>query len=258
MGKGIIFVSSALAATAGLFVFAACSDSESSTFDEKDSGFDETIGHFDPDTGGSPSDDGGGLPPPPACEVTIAQQYEPTWNAPAAKQDVCAEGDAAGYFDACIATLGASDGPAKCKAWTDAHAACAACIEPENNSGPVQWYKSRNLARPNIAGCIALEYGEECGKAFSDSVMCRRDACLGCIPEPGLACPTCESRFETCLSQAGSNGVCSSYRNVQESTCQGYRDAGSPALECLPKTLQTGQETPKEHLTRLVGFFCGP
>ena len=37
-------------------------------------------------------------------------------------------------------------------------------------------------------------------------------------------------------------GICKSYETAQSTACQGYKNAGSPALECFPKARESVQD----------------
>ena len=133
---------------------------------------------------------------------------------------------------------------------------CAACIEATDQSGPIQWHDVGADARlyftVNVAGCLAIEQGttgaSDCGGSYNAAVQCSRSSCEKCLATGGTF-----TQFSNCQKDVQSQGVCKSYENAQSEACQGYKDAGSAALDCFP-----GQNEQQDaFFERVEGIFCG-
>lgn len=249
MEKRLPFVCVALGCALG--GLAACSDKKESTFPEEtvDTGFVSPPGSFAVDAGRD-AGDGGKI----ECKPGVADTYVPAWTAPTAAA-ACSAADLAAYYETCIASLGADGGATACEAWrTDAaHGTCAACIEPADGSGPIQWHRDRYYQTLNVAGCIAIQQAAlgagDCGGVYHAAVQCKRDACDACFDTEGATFKD----FQACQSAAGSLDACASYESAVGTACAGYKDAGSPALECFPR----GGEGQAAHFVRVMGITCG-
>ncbi len=246
-GRALFFASF----TAVTFVLAAvaCDDEQSSKFEET------------PDAGGADSS------PPPSFEepnkneeaggpVTCdpaAPSNADVWKAPK-KQQACTAKQLSDYYDACLTTPGPDAGD-PCKTFKDAdpsNKTCSDCIEPTDNSGPVQWHRDRLFYTVNIAGCMALLRGEpnagQCPATYHDSVACQRASCEACLPQAKFA------DFQACQVKS-KESTCATLQNTFEQTC-GANLAGPDggASDCFrPK-----DEDAKKHFVRVEGVFCGP
>ena len=108
----------------------------------------------------------------------------------------------------------------------------------------------RGLHRVQQEGTDAGASG--CGEAYNAAVQCSRESCISCITEANSF-----PLFSECQKKVGMQGICKSYETAQSAACQGYKNAGSPALECFPKTSTEAQE--ESFYTRVVGVTCsGP
>lgn len=239
-------------------VVVACSDEkEPSTFggDGVDASTDSP-----PVFGGSSSGGSSGLPtgeggtPGAKCEPTIANDYTANWTAPTAPATPgpCDATTVGTYYDECLATLGKPDHQTRCDAWNAANTACGACIEPTNNSGPIQWHRSRFYYTLNVAGCIAVQqdkYGNgDCGYAYGAAVNCVRDACGGCW-ETGKS--TFDD-FRNCQNAAASVGLCKTLQSSQSSACPNVSST-DPTKGCFNTN---NQEETKVHYSRVMSYFC--
>lgn len=255
-GPAFVFGLLAITCTAALTVI-ACSDDDTSTFNEGAAdAASESPGTFNLDSGsggdGAVIGEGGAGA---KCEPVIPDNYKPTWTPPAmpGQPGPCSQNDLAGYFDECLASLGQPDAGNACDTWKAANAACSACIEPTNNSGPIQWHQQRFYYTLNVAGCIAIEqdkYGEmDCGGAYNAAVTCEREACAGCF-QTGTS--TFDD-FRACQNAAAMVGYCKSLETQQASVCQGVKSDVATA-GCF----KDASEDNKTFFTRAMGVFCGP
>jgi hypothetical protein len=162
----------------------------------------------------------------------------------------CQPEDLAGYYDACLPLAKEQ----KCMDWIAAHDKCAKCIEPTDNSGPVQHYNDRLFYTLNAAGCIALVQDavgpDQCGAAWDAAAQCRRQSCDDCFSAGGTF-----TDFTSCQSKAATTG-CQTYEAARESACVGYKDPDGGAPQCFRNTAANEQE--REHFIRVEGIFCGP
>lgn len=246
-----IFAVALASLTAAGLVF-ACSSSDDSTFDNKN----PTPDADTTETGSFNTGDGGDGSAPKDCNPAIPASFMPQWNPPN-KTAACttAEIDGTGsYYEACLADPTKT---ADCQAWLAAHAACAACIEPANGSGPVQWHDTtrvkRNYVTFNVAGCIAIKSNalgpNDCGAAYNAAVECGRQSCDKCFATGGS-----QDDFVACEQAVSTQGICKSYQTQQSQTCAGIKDAGAPSLDCF----KGSGETSEAFFTRLITIFCGP
>ena len=259
MEKGFGFVASSIALASVALIVVACSDDkEPSTFEG---------GQFDASTDGAPvfggSSSGGSSGGSSGeggtggkCEPTIADNYSPKWDAPAAPATPgpCTDATVGTYYDECLATLGKSDHQTRCDAWKSANAACGQCVEPANNTGPIQWFQNRFYYTLNVAGCIGIQQGNkfadtECGFAFGASVNCNRDACAGCFGS-GATFPD----FTNCQNAAKMVGICKTLNASAGTGCPGDLQTADATKGCF-KSVAPAEET-KTHFTRVMGYFC--
>jgi hypothetical protein len=237
----------------GVTMIVACSGSDGSTF---------TNGNPDADAEPPPPPftdgglDGSGETGAPQCDPAIPAAFSPSWAAPAKKPSpaACTAQEMTDYYAAC---LNNPDTKAACSTFTAAHATCAACVEPTNLAGPVQWHTVAGEARKyftiNIAGCLALEQdklGEnDCGGAYNAAVQCERSSCETCLATGGLF-----SQFSSCQKSVQQEGVCNSYENVQAAACPNIKNAGQPTADCFPKV---GEQV-DAYSARVMAIYCGP
>jgi hypothetical protein len=233
----------------------ACDSSPESTFDPeppKPDVEDGPISSLIPD-GGGPGD-GSPEAGPASCPPAIPAAFAPTWTAPT-KTAACTAPQLKGYYDACLADPAKTEADGTCskfKAAADT-AACGACAEPDNKTGPVQWQLNRKFYTINVAGCIAItqnapEVGK-CGEAYNAAVQCTRQSCESCFDIGGTF-----DQFRDCQKSVQGTGICKSYETAQGTACTGYKDTGSPALACF----NSGTELQEAHFTRVVATICGP
>jgi hypothetical protein len=245
-GRVVLFVT----LTTGSFALAAaaCEDDGASKFEEReaDAAFDSGPG-FDLDS--NTGQDGSA---PVSCDPSLPAAFAPVWKAPT-KTAACSPEDLGDYFDACLTNQGPDAGN-PCKTWTDAHDTCAKCIEPTDNSGPIQWHRDRYYYTLNVAGCLALERNEpndgQCPAAYNASIQCQRAACDGCFQ----AANATFQDFQTC--QKSAKGVsCATYESKLGETCgTTYNDPDGGAYDCFRKGDDADQ---KVHFVRVEGIFCG-
>lgn len=238
---------------------AACSGSDDSTFNNNggsDASFDAPgTFQFDSSPGPDGSSDGTA---PVQCKPTIADSYTAHWDAPTkpTKPGPCSTTDITGYYTECLATLGKPDGKTQCNTWMGANAACGKCIEPTNNSGPIQWYQDRFYFTINVGGCVAVEQDKyattDCGGAYSEAVNCARDACDGCFKTPNATFQD----FISCEKAAQNQGLCASLQKQQASVCPADLSSTDPTKECFRQMANT--EDLQTFYTRVIGIFCGP
>lgn len=255
MEKGPAFVFATLMLACSVASVAACSDEDESTFKEgtPDASTDSP-GTFNLDSGGD-APVLGDAEPGAKCEPVIPDNYKPSWNAPAkpSSPGPCAAGDLTAYYDECLATLGNPDAGNACDTWKAANAACTSCIEPANNSGPIQWHQQRFYYTLNVAGCIAIKqdaYEEAaCGGAYNAAITCEREACAGCF-KTGTST---FADFRACQNAASMVGYCKSLETQQASVCTGVKTATETA-PCF----KDAAEDNKTFFTRAMGIFCGP
>ena len=250
MQKGRAFLSVGL--TVGLFALAAaaCESETASNFDEseQDAGFMDTGPGFNTD--GTTGQDGQA---PVSCNPSLPASFTPKWIAPK-KSAACLQNELAEYFDACLTNQGPDAGD-PCKTWTDAHGECAACIEPEDNSGPIQWHRDRFYYTLNVAGCLAISRNEmsegQCPATYAASIQCQRDSCDDCFRVQGATFPD----FTTCQRSA-KDSACATYEGKIGQICgTTYNDPDGGAYDCFRQQDDADQ---KEHFVRVEGIFCGP
>jgi hypothetical protein len=246
----------ALASLGGaVLIFVACSTDDGSEFDDPknpDAG-DEQISPLVPEGGGPDSGEGG---PPKTCTAAIPQSFTPTWKAPTRAVNACDAATLKKYWDSCLANPATTEKDGTCAKFKTDFPACAACAEPTDNSGPIQWQLSRLFYTVNVAGCIEVRQTVDggasagCGEAYNAAVQCSRESCVSCITVAQSF-----SLFSMCQQEVGMKGICKSYEDAKTVPCANYKNAGSPALVCFNNGGTESQETV---FTRIVSQICGP
>jgi hypothetical protein len=263
MEKGFGFLVTLITcASVGLLVVACDDEKEPSEFGGE--GVDASTDGppvFGGSSSGGTSSSGGasgeGGTPGAKCEPTIASNYAASWTPPTAPASPgpCTTTTVGSYYDECLATLGKGDHKTRCDAWNAANTACGQCIEPTNQSGPIQWHRSRFYYTLNVAGCIAIQQNAfantDCGYAFGASVNCNRDACSGCF-ETGSS--TFDD-FTNCQNAAKMVGLCQTLNTQAGTECLGDLQTADPTKGCF-RAVGTPSEEPKVHFTRVMGYFC--
>jgi hypothetical protein len=247
MQKRRAIFSVTLSTVALVLVAVACDDESTSKFEEpgSDANFDTGPGFVD-DAGNN--EEAG----PVECKPSLPS-FTANWKAPT-KASACSAQQLGEYYDACLTTQSPDAGSA-CKTWTDANAACRDCIEPTDNSGPIQWHRNRKYYTLNVGGCLAIERSEptagQCPEAYGTMLQCRRDACSGCFDDPNAVF----ADFQTCQQEAN-KGVCATYAATFGNVCpDNYNQQDGGAPDCFPTS---SNEASKDHFVRVEGIFCGP
>jgi hypothetical protein len=234
-------------------VVVACSSSDNSEFPgdpPKPDAQADAPGNLLPDGGGSDGEAGA-----TTCTAKLPDPFTPVWKAPTQAPAACTAQELKLYWDSCLANVSKTEADGTCAKFKTDHATCGACTEPDDKSGPIQWQAGRKFYTLNVAGCIALEQAgtdagaSGCGEAYNAAVQCSRESCISCITVANSF-----PLFSECQKSVGMLGICKSYETAQGVACQGYKNAGSPALECFPKTSSEPQET---FFTRVVAVTCG-
>lgn len=258
MEKGFAFLFSGVVCAGIALVGIACGDSETSTFDNEGVDASTDGGPVFGGSSGNGSSSGAigeGGTPGAKCEPTIKADYtanfvEPT---PQGEGGPCTSTTVGTYYDECLATIGKADHKTRCDAWKSANTACGNCIEPTNNSGPIQWHRDRFYYTLNVAGCLAISQNKfedtDCGFAYGAAVNCARDACTGCF-ETGMS--TFDD-FRECQKSAQGVGLCKSLETQQSSLCTGVTTAAD-TKQCFN---ENGKEEVRVHYTRVMSVFCG-
>lgn len=236
--------------TGGLAAIACSSNSDSTFAPEppKPDAEDGPISSLIPDGGPAEASAEAG---PASCTAAIPAAFTPAWTAPT-KKAACSPADVKAYYAACVAKVSVTEADGTCTRWKAANAACGACAEPDDQTGPIQWHLKRTYQTLNTAGCIALSnYGAgagKCGESYNAAVLCTRQSCEGCFAIGGTF-----DQFRECQKSVQGVGICKSYETAQGSDCLGYKDTASPALDCF----NNGSETQEVHFSRVVTLFCG-
>jgi hypothetical protein len=242
-------------ASVGLVVL-ACGETESSTFpgDSVDAST-ESPPVFGGSSGTSSSGTvGDGGTPGAKCEPVIADGYKANFKVPAAPPapGPCTDTTIGTYYDECIGTLGQADNKTRCDAWKAANAACGACIEPTDNTGPIQWHRDRFYYTLNVGGCIAVQQAKfaetDCGYAYGAALNCARDACAGCF-ETGKST---FNDFLNCQNAADMVGLCKSLQTQVGAACTDVQTT-DPTKGCFNAN---NAEDAKVHRSRVIGYFC--
>ena len=250
--KSRAFLSVTLTVGSLALAVAACESESGSSFNEneKDAGFADTGPGFNTDGAATGKDAQG----PVDCNPSLPATFKPAWKAPT-KSAACSTPQLGQYFDACLTNQGPDAGN-PCKTWTEdtANKACAACIEPADNTGPIQWHRDRYYYTLNVAGCLALERNEpnegECPATYAASIQCQRDSCDGCFQTEHATF----ADFQKCQGNA-KQSACASYEGKIGQVCgTTYNDPDGGAFDCFRKN---GDANQKEHFVRVEGIFCG-
>jgi hypothetical protein len=260
-GLGFVLAAALLSATfVTTIALVACSSSDSSEFPgdpPKPDAEADGPGSFLPDTGTADGEAG-----TVTCAPKLPDPFTPAWKAPT-KSSACTTEELGLYFAACVQNPGKTEADGTCAKFKTDHASCGACAEPADNSGPIQWLLGRKLLRLNIAGCIAVEQegtdagASGCGEAYNAAVQCTRESCYSCITDANS-----NSLFNECQKKVTMQGICKSYETAQGTACQGYKNAGSPALACFPSSAEQTElamtGVSESFYSRVVGATCGP
>ncbi len=250
MHKGRAFLSIGL--TVGLFALAvaACESETSSAFDEneKDGGAVDTGPGFNTDGNTTGLDANG----PVSCNPSLPATFKPEWKPPT-KSAACDADELGEYFDKCL-TNQAPDAGDPCKEWATAHDTCAKCIEPTDNTGPIQWYRDRYYYTLNVAGCLAILRNEmaegQCPETYAASIQCQRASCDDCFRVEHATFPD----FQKCQSSARGS-ACAGYEGKIGTICgKTYNDPDGGAYDCFRSNQDKDQ---KQHFVRVEGIFCG-
>jgi hypothetical protein len=248
-------------------VWACSSTPATSQFpgDSGDSGTPDGALQFDPDSGGPEQD----ATPLSQCKPQLPATFSPTWTPPT-KAAKCATADLGAYYDACEADLNAQ----ACKDWLAAHADCGGCIQPANNSGPIQTFQSGLYLLLNVAGCLALSLADNpalgtndsCAKAYDAVFQCRRASCDNCFAGAQQSSQAAFANFNTCEK----NASCDTYSTTESSACgaTAYKDPDGGAPQCFPTNQESNDmngadanaraAAQKSFYTRVMGITCGP
>lgn len=196
---------------------------------------------------------------PQACKPSMPANFKVDFKVPT-KQSVCSDTQLGTYWDACLkpGALSSTDASTPCGAWLAANAECGACIETEDNSGPIQWHRDRLYYTLNVAGCLALERGETdggantCAHTYHASVQCQRESCDDCRIESEQDFTV---SFQGCQTAAKTTGGCKEYNDkVKPPICEnnfGGKDAA--AEECFA----TNADDRRGFFVRVEKIFCG-
>lgn len=252
--RSLVFAS--LVSAAGASLVLACSDDEGSTFNTegKDSGSDSQAVIFDPGSTPPVSGDSG----PVQCNAALPTDFEPTWRAPAAAA-TCTAKDVEDWFEACNPNT--SDDA--CKAWVAAKSSCAACIEPDDGSGPIRVGAGRKFHTLNLPACIAVVNGkagaDSCAAKYFISDDCAIRSCDTCFDKGGNF-----FSFDVCRNSAWSN-ACASYETGRSTACEGDDDvpAGCTGTEQENQdrgssNLAIARAAEKAIYTRVISAVCVP
>jgi hypothetical protein len=254
--KGIAFFSIASSTVAlGGFAATACEDDKPSTFNggQDEASFDSG-GSFNTDANST-----GDVKGPVTCNPSFPSTFAPAWKAPATKASQCTNAQLGEYYDACLPNVI----DAKCTQWLNANKACGDCIEPDDNSGPIQLYNNRSFYLLNLAGCIASAQGKsgekDCGGQYGIAAQCRVESCADCFSKGGTF-----DNFTTCqIAAAKDPTTCKTYEESSAKACgtnAALKDPDGGAPQCFQVASDkegTGGLPSKDHFTRVFGIMCG-
>lgn len=252
MQKRVALVSVLVTVGAAVLGAAACEESAESTFPEphEDAAAEASgPGFIPPPQDGSVGDE---LAPAKECAPSLPEPFEPTWRPPT-KAGACESEELGGYYDACVSAPEGDAGD-PCSTWRDAHAACAACLEPADDNGPVQFYKERRLYGLNVAGCLAILRDEReeggCPAAYAAAVQCQRASCDAC----SLRSQAEFAEYNRCQREARET-VCKPYDDAVRAACPpGFNAPDGGAFDCFRASTSEGE---RAHFVRVEGIFCG-
>lgn len=236
-----VCVSAILLAGASWSIVVACgSDDAGAAFASDEAGRDGGPSTID---GAFAGDDAGGCQPSAPTRPLSASA--PARFAPGS----CSTSQVDGYLKDCLQ----SDGNV-CKAYKDANAACAKCIESTDSDpawGPVVFYDSRYYYDYNYGGCIANVTNDftttGCGAAQTRYLECRHAACAKCLP-PGL--PRDFEPFFDCQKKKATDTLCASELTEANAACASYF-ASKPTDACQGSTLAS-----EVYLKQLITAWC--
>jgi hypothetical protein len=159
---------------------------------------------------------------------------------------VCTAAQVSGYYSACEDTTVATK--ASCDAWTQANAACFACLYTPASAasyGAIIGFSQEETA--NEAGCLALveACNLPCAQAMLALNQCEEGAC---------GTPNCTdyASFSQCTTQADTCSTCSDY--VTPASCsQSILGSDHPAATICGISAITFKDT----FTAIATFMCG-
>lgn len=185
-----------------------------------------------------------------------ASSFTPTWKAPT-KGSACSADLLREYYDTCVNPgPDAGANPAQqCTSWLAAHGDCAKCLEPGDNTGPIQFHRDRFYYTLNVAGCLAIERSEpeagKCPATYSASIECQRKACDGCLLQNAAEF----ADFQKCQGTARTTD-CKTYEDKIGQVCgTEFNDPDGGAYDCFRPS---GDKDERTHFVRVEGIFCGP
>jgi hypothetical protein len=199
---------------------------------------------------------------PVVCEPSLPSNFTPDWKPPT-KTSACSTAEIGEYYDACTPDMNA----APCTTWMAAHTACTNCLEPDDNSGPIQLYQERRVVTLNVGGCIAIQQNDlaadKCGAKYDGLQQCKRRSCDGCFAKPGATF----TDFQICQGKATTTG-CVPYDTAQDTACgENYRDNVDVA-KCFPTQTEAAalsganadaaKAANKTFYGRVQAIYCGP
>jgi hypothetical protein len=239
----------------------ACEDSEepSKFKDTADSSGDTSTPSFNTDGSATNPDVRTG---PVVCNPSLPSTFSPTWRPPT-KTNACTTAEIGEYFEACAP----DPASAACTTWVTGHATCSNCIEPDDNTGPIQLYEDRRLLLRNTGGCVAIGQNDlaadKCGAKVDATLQCSRESCFGCFDQVGAQI----TDFQTCQNNAARTG-CTKYDGEQATACGPNYTANAEVAKCYPTQQEVndlnGASTDakkaanKSFFTRVINVFCGP
>lgn len=246
--------------SATVVVVACSSDSDPSEFPgdpAKNDAADDSPGSFS-EAGLKDAREAG----PNSCTPSTPNPFTPVWKAPAKAAAACSTQDLKDYYTACLFNAGVTEGDGTCAAYKAAHPTCAACTEPTDQGGPIQWHAGRKFYTLNVAGCIALNQAgtdagaSGCGEAYNAVIDCARQSCITCITEASSF-----PLFSNCQTDV-KQSTCKTYETARSTACGSGATAYPGALDCFPKGAETtelmGTGISESFYTRVMAFTCGP
>jgi hypothetical protein len=262
MQKRLAFFSIALGVAGVVLTAVACDDSEPpSNFNEKPDGGDQLDTGPSFNTDGTAGNDDAPIGPV-NCEPSLPTTFTPEW-IPPTKTSACTTAELGEYYDACTPDMKAEP----CTTWMTAHPACTNCIEPDDNSGPIQLYRDRTVVTLNVGGCIAIQQNDlaadKCGAKYDGNQQCRRRSCDGCFAQPGATF----TDFQICQGKAATTG-CVPYTTEQNTACGRDYQADPEVAKCFPTAdeqrdrnganADAAKAANKSFYSRVEGIYCGP
>jgi hypothetical protein len=189
-------------------------------------------------------------PQPGVCGPGDVSGFQPTWHPPTgAHQGACTTAQFPAYYTACLdpnATV------TTCDAFTQANAACAACITTDDTAaqyGPLVNRTQIGVVSVNVAGCIALlePCNLGCAQAYAANDECTETSC-------GPNCPVVDDisfqDYQACTQTADQCGCAT--RNASAQCVTQLTGSQHPAGQCLAGT------TFQQFYDFVAPLFCGP